>query len=268
MSTELVEALKIYIVGFTEAEQRLLEATVKLSERRNPPLSLVSKEDCAQATVWMIDGNAPVDDKKWAVRMLRTLPSKVVIWVDAGKIPSDHSAMSRPIPWVNLPMVLVKAIQEQSSAAEDKVAAGLQQTGSFSMGTQPPLSRDVLIVDDSAPARTHLRGLLEDRGYRVTEAETAERGLYLAESGVRFACIMMDVVMPGIDGYEACRRIKANTQADYVPPVVMLTSRSSPFDRIRGSMAGANAYLVKPADAAELYEVLNRYATAGAQAGD
>ncbi len=266
MATESVEPLKIFIVGFTEAEQRLLEATVKLSERRNPPLSLVSKDDCAQATVWMIDGNAPVDDKKWAVRMLRTLPSKVVIWVDAGKIPSDHSAMSRPIPWVNLPMVLVKAIQEQSSAAEDKVAAGLQQTGSFAVGTQPPLSNAVLIVDDSAPARTHLRGLLEKRGYKVTEADTAERGIVLAESGVHFACIMMDVVMPGIDGYEACRRIKASAQADYVPPVVMLTSRSSPFDRIRGSMAGANAYLVKPAVAAELYEVLDRYASAGGAA--
>ena len=72
--------------------------------------------------------------------------------------------------------------------------------------------------------------------------------------------------MPGIDGYEACRRIKANAQADYVPPVVMLTSRSSPFDRIRGSMAGANAYLVKPAEEAELYEVLDRYVSAGSPA--
>jgi twitching motility two-component system response regulator PilG len=67
----------------------------------------------------------------------------------------------------------------------------------------------------------------------------------------------MDVVMPGVDGYEGCREIK-RLQRRQVLPVVMLTSKSSPFDRIRGRMAGCDAYLAKPVDDEELKHVLAR----------
>ena len=77
----------------------------------------------------------------------------------------------------------------------------------------------------------------------------------------RYTCILMDVLMPGMDGYEACRRIKARARTGEGPPIVMLTSKSSPFDRIRGKMAGCDAYLTKPIDPNDLYQVVLRYAT-------
>jgi twitching motility two-component system response regulator PilG len=67
----------------------------------------------------------------------------------------------------------------------------------------------------------------------------------------------MDVVMPGVDGYEGCREIK-KLQRQKVLPVVMLTSKSSPFDRIRGRMAGCDAYLGKPVNDQDLKQVLAR----------
>ena len=81
-------ALKIFVLGFAEAELRLLDAAVRLSERRKPQLVLVNQADCTTADVWLIDGLAAVEDKKWAIRTLRTIPEKVVIWVDAAKIPA------------------------------------------------------------------------------------------------------------------------------------------------------------------------------------
>ena len=243
-------ALKIFVLGFAEAELRLLEAAVRLSERRKPPLALLERADCEQAAVWLIDGHAPVEDKKWAVRTLRTLPDKVVIWVDAAKIPANHTALQRPIAWVNLPTILGKAIETQSQAADFKMQ---------DVGASVPVGgkAEILVVDDSAAARAHLRSLLEKRGYAVREAETAEAALSLLAEPTEFAGVLMDVMLPGIDGYEACRQIRSNTPS---LPIIMLTSRSSPFDRIRGSMAGCNAYLTKPADAAELYELLGKYA--------
>lgn len=244
------EVLKIFVLGFAEAELRLLDAAVRLSERRKPQLSLVSRADCAQATVWLIDGHAPVEDKKWAVRTLRTMPETVVIWVDAAKIPANHTALQRPIAWVNLPTILGKAIESQNQAADFKTQ---------DLGASVPAGSklEILVVDDSAPARQHLRGLLEKRGYAVREAETAEAALSILDKHPEFASVLMDIMLPGIDGYEACRQIRSR-----LPnlPIIMLTGRSSPFDRIRGSMAGCNAYLTKPADAAELYAMLGKYA--------
>jgi twitching motility two-component system response regulator PilG len=120
----------------------------------------------------------------------------------------------------------------------------------------PPSLQPVLVVDDSLAVRAHLRSLLEARGIAVTLVESAEAGIEAAAS-TRYGCILMDVLMPGIDGYEACRRIKAASRAARQrTPIVMLTSKSSPFDRIRGKMAGCDAYLAKPVDATVLHQVL------------
>ncbi|HEY8049741.1 MAG TPA: response regulator, partial [Ramlibacter sp.] len=69
-------------------------------------------------------------------------------------------------------------------------------------------------------------------------------------------CVFMDVLMPGVDGFEACRRIKARRGA---LPVVMLTSKSSPFDRVRGKIAGCDTYLTKPVDIVQLRDALGRH---------
>lgn len=72
----------------------------------------------------------------------------------------------------------------------------------------------------------------------------------------------MDVMMPGMNGYEACRRSKARSRTGEAPAVVMLTSKTSPFDRIRGKMAGCDAYLSKPINSNKLQTVLSDYAAA------
>ena len=65
--------------------------------------------------------------------------------------------------------------------------------------------------------------------------------------------------MPGMDGYETCRRIKALPKTGKDVKIIMLTSRTSPFDRIRGKMAGCDAYLTKPVEAEKLHETLRRH---------
>ena len=75
-------------------------------------------------------------------------------------------------------------------------------------------------------------------------ADSAEAAMRLLEHG-RYDLAFLDVVMPGTDGYELCRRIKHNSDLRGMP-VLMLTSRSSPFDRARGALSGCDSYLVKP----------------------
>lgn len=115
----------------------------------------------------------------------------------------------------------------------------------------------ILVVDDSAAVRGHLESALKAVGYDITCVDSGEAAI-MAVSAQAYTCILMDVLMPGIDGYEACRKIKAMplNGRGVRPAIVMLTSKSSPFDRIRGKMAGCDAYLTKPVQRAHLMQVL------------
>jgi two-component system, cell cycle response regulator len=234
-------ALKLLVKGFTSSERQMLDAIVKLSQRRQPQLNMfgVFGDD---ADVVMIDA-ADTEALKWA-RQQSWLSSKAVIWVDAAGAQHGLTA-NRPIQWASLPMLLVRALEQVQV-----------KTGCASVDTSK--CQSVLVVDDSAAVRGQIRSLLEARNLIVTEAENAEDAINtLATSS--FACILMDVLMPGIDGYEACRLIKANARGNKPPSVVMLTSRTSPFDRIRGKMAGCDGYLTKPVDPRLLYDTVSNF---------
>lgn len=125
----------------------------------------------------------------------------------------------------------------------------------------PAKAPNILVVDDSAAVRGHLESALKAVGYDVTCVDSGEAAI-VAVGAWAYDCILMDVLMPGIDGYEASRRIKAMplNGRDRRPPVVMLTSKVSPFDRIRGKLAGCDAYLTKPVQRAHLMQVLAEHA--------
>jgi two-component system, OmpR family, response regulator MprA len=106
----------------------------------------------------------------------------------------------------------------------------------------------VLIIDDDRALRDALRRALTLAGYDVTTAEDAERGLD-AIAADRPDAVLLDVGLPGVDGLEACRRLRAGRDRT---PVLMLTARDAIEHRIDGLDAGADDYLVKPFDTGEL----------------
>jgi two-component system, cell cycle response regulator len=113
-----------------------------------------------------------------------------------------------------------------------------------------------LVVDDSLAVRTQLEAAIERSGIKCVCADNAESAM--TELSARsFDLIFLDVVMPGIDGYELCRKIKRNPYTRGIP-ILMLTSRSSPFDRARGALAGCDSYLTKPVSADALYASVDK----------
>lgn len=109
-------------------------------------------------------------------------------------------------------------------------------------GEPQPLT--ALVVDDSLTVREQMRGALERVGITCDMADSAEAAMRLLEHQT-YNLAFLDVVMPGTDGYELCRKIKQNRYTRAMP-VLMLTSRSSPFDRARGALSGCDSYLTKP----------------------
>ncbi len=118
--------------------------------------------------------------------------------------------------------------------------------GQADIGVDQNRKRNVLVVDDSLPIRKALDMKLRLMDYDVHHASSGRQALYSIQK-TRFDFIFLDVVMPGIDGYEVCKLIKRNKSTKNIP-VVMLTSRSSPFDKVKGRLAGCDSYLTKPVE--------------------
>lgn len=108
----------------------------------------------------------------------------------------------------------------------------------------------ILVVDDDAKNRLLLRELIEARGDQVLEAEDGQTALALAAEHLPDA-IVLDIMMPGMDGFEVCRRLKENRDTVHIP-VLIVTALTEREDRLRGIDAGANDFISKPVDQQEV----------------
>jgi phosphate regulon transcriptional regulator PhoB len=113
-----------------------------------------------------------------------------------------------------------------------------------------PLKKTLLVVEDEKDIRDLLRFHLEQEGYAVREAESGEDALKRAEAE-RPALILLDLMLPGADGLEVCRRLRATGGATQVP-VIMLTAKAAEVDRVLGLEIGADDYITKPFSPREL----------------
>jgi adenylate cyclase len=107
----------------------------------------------------------------------------------------------------------------------------------------------ILVVDDTPTNVRLLEALLAPRGYEVTEATSGEEALSLLEKE-HPDLVLLDILMPGVDGYEVCRRLRANPETAHLP-VIMITA-SEINQKVKALEAGADDFVVKPFDKAEL----------------
>jgi CheY-like chemotaxis protein len=115
----------------------------------------------------------------------------------------------------------------------------------------------VLAVDDSPLMRTFLQNKLQPYGITPEFASSGEEALFKI-SKQHFDMIFLDVMLPGMDGYDVCKMIKKNKDNSLMK-VVMLTSKDKTFDKIRGTMAGCDGYLTKPVDELKLRAIIERH---------
>ncbi len=109
--------------------------------------------------------------------------------------------------------------------------------------------KKVLVLEDESSIRSFIVINLRRAGYDVIEAETGEEALERLREHPDVRVALLDVMLPGIDGFEVCRRIRAtNTKIG----IIMLTARSQEMDKITGLMTGADDYVTKPFSPAEL----------------
>jgi len=119
------------------------------------------------------------------------------------------------------------------------------------------LRHPVLVVDDSLTTRMLEQSILESAGYEVDVVASAEEALEVARER-RYALFLVDVEMPGMDGFQYIERIRADAALRDIP-AILVTSRASPEDKRRGRDVGAQAYIVKSDfDQAELLQLIEK----------
>jgi two-component system, OmpR family, phosphate regulon response regulator OmpR len=126
-----------------------------------------------------------------------------------------------------------------------------EQNGAFAAATPADDAAHLLIIDDDRRIRALLSRTLSAEGYRVTTAADATEAMARLKS-ISFDLIVLDVMMPGEDGFAFAARLRADrTELAHVP-ILMLTARSEADDRVRGLEAGVDDYLGKPCEPREL----------------
>jgi twitching motility two-component system response regulator PilH len=114
----------------------------------------------------------------------------------------------------------------------------------------------ILIVDDSPQDIETIKNILEAQGHQTSAAENGEQGIQKT-SELRPDLIVMDVVMPGLDGFKTTRKIAKNPDTKSIP-IIVLSSKDQESDKAWAKMQGAIEYLVKPVKADELVETVNK----------
>ncbi len=241
-------------------DARLLEIVLQRAPNRRFDFRIVQANDAGYADIAIIDA-----DRTSAVEVLSRLrrdsPDLVEVYVSESGAAGNGKYKIAKRSLVLHCFRLLESIAETrvGGTAPSPTPPALQTANAPTPQPQTrpeALTLRALVVDDSATVRTQLEVTLQRTGLEVHTADNGESALERVQV-VNYDLVFLDVVMPGINGYDLCRKIRTFPSGRHLP-VVMLTSRSSPFDRARGALAGCDTYLVKPVTLRDFYQTVHK----------
>ncbi len=249
-------------LGIPEFERQILDRIFRLSATRAQSYGLADEGQARSADIVMVDPGTQKALAEWRA-ILSEQPDTKTVKVVPDEQGDSGPSFSRPFLATRVLTVLDNVVTQGSkepsgTGAEKPVhhaGSGSQQTP-MTKGAGNACYR-ALVVDDSQMIRTQVGLALQDADVEVVYAESGEKALEIVNKQT-FDIIFLDVLMTGLDGYEVCKAIKRDKARRHIP-VVMLTSQSSPFDRIKGKFSGCDAYLTKPVRREDFQKTVDQY---------
>jgi twitching motility two-component system response regulator PilH len=135
------------------------------------------------------------------------------------------------------------------------IAATSGVAGSLSINNEGMAMKQIMIVDDSPTDAHLLQKMLEKNGYQTLTAGNGNEGIEVARL-MRPDLILMDVVMPGLNGFQATRELSSNPETSSIP-VIIVTRKDQKVDRVWGIRQGARDYITKPVSGTDLLSLIN-----------
>jgi len=260
----------VVMCGVSGKDARMVEIVVSRAPNLKYQYHLVQASNAMQCDIILVDAQAPTAMSELVLLRQRFGDVTSVFISDDG----THGDSSHRIARRSLLLHILRTLDSISASQMKGVVAAnapeiprsapanaVQESQAAPAGPAIAEPRKLeplaaLVVDDSLTVRTQLQGALDRIGVKGALAQDGETALEAIKLK-RFDIIFLDVIMPGMDGYALCRQIKS-APATRATPVVMLTSRSSPFDRARGALAGCDTYLTKPIDLKSFYRAIDK----------
>ena len=257
----------VVMCGVSGKDARMVEIVVSRAPNLKYQYQLVQASNAMQCDIILVDAQAPTATSELALLRQRFGDVTAVFISDDGSRGDSIHRIARR----SLLLHILRTLDSICASQMKNVVASAPETARSASAntvqdnqTAPPDNTEprkleplaALVVDDSLTVRTQLQGALDRIGIKGALAQDGETALEAIKLK-RFDIIFLDVIMPGMDGYALCRQIKS-APATRAMPVVMLTSRSSPFDRARGALAGCDTYLTKPIDLKSFYRAIDK----------
>ena len=291
MPTTTQEVIHICLFDVPEKEQAVIQRVITFGASQGKPYSLHSDYQSAQIVITTDNTTLPISS---AIRIRigdSSLPSDLVLQRpllvtrvmraldDAAHLLKSRPAIPNTINVVQEPeaATVAKPTTIEPAAAEPIVSKVESTTPTAPVETIPVTQVTVtpekvtpsetteptteyrytaLVVDDSAAIRKQLELELRNAHIKAEFAETGEEALEKSAQKA-YDLIFLDIIMPGIDGYEVCRQMRSR-KAMKKTPIIMLSGKTSPLDEVQGVIAGASTYLTKPVKHEQFQQTLTR----------
>ena len=256
--------ISVALIGIPSVEEKRLNAAFLHSQSRQISYNMVDLEESPK--VLMVNADEPASLVVW-----RQYRNKLE---SAGKpdLPSVLVTRDRQFETIHYqvkrPLISSRAISilDQVSAKEftinEEIAINSEGADSLTneqfeqvIDCETPKPR-ALVIDDSLPVRIQMAQALKQFTDKVDFAESGEEAFEYINTN-DYQLIFLDVILPGMDGYEICKVIK-QSKAKHTP-IIMLTGNSTPADKIKGKLAGCDTYLIKPVSQTIFREVVSQY---------
>lgn len=236
--------IRLGYMGLNPHEVRVVKTMFALSPELKESYLLTGTAELDKADLVLVNIDNPEAITHW----------KKITRINKFATPMALSATGRTIKggvYLSLPIRLSKLV-----SALKKVLLASTETVFNIPSSEDGAGLNILVVDDSYPVRKYMEQKLVELSKVPVELNFAESGEEAMKKFKNqfFDMVFLDVMMEGVDGYKVCKAIKAK----YNSFVVMLTSKKSPFDRVRGTMSGCNAYITKPPKDQRLAEELEK----------
>ncbi len=249
----------IGLIGMPPIEEKRLQVAFEFSKGRHT--SYVDKNLATPPDILMVNADEPKSLIEWRAyrnkleeRNITNPPSVLVSRQREFK--TDHYQVRRPLIASRIISVLDQVANKELEVDDEVAIANIENNDDSETVSKDAIGGLALVVDDSLPVRIQMNAALTSFASRVDLAETGEEALDLVNEN-NYDIIFLDIILPGIDGYEVCKAIKEGRCKD--TPVIMLTGNSSPADRIKGNLSGCDTYLIKPVGQVVFQEIINQY---------
>lgn len=245
------------VLGLTGTQRMVLASLCKLSRNRRITYVLLDSASIRSADIAVVDSENAAAVEQWKDSLNSNVPVILVSVAPLTNLEShQYNLLKNHLSGGLLQLLDRISVNELRQKApvivSDNVSPGRHSPASC----RSALAR-ALVIDDSLSVRTQMSLCLGKLGISCDLAEDGHQGLEKLEQK-HYHLVFLDVILPDMDGYQVCKLIKRDPRTRRMP-VVMLTSKGSAINKLQGTIAGCDRYLVKPAAERDVVKVIKDF---------